>query len=251
MSYPSILKQKAVRISDDLEKLGMEVFSDERILPGMNWKKALNEGLEASAAMLFIVDLNRPIGMSQKAELDRAMERGLPIVPVVVAGEEGLDGLPPTLASYQGADLRDAEYEENLRRLADGLKLVSALANPGETLVFVDPDDPEKGRWGGRAMANGRSLTASVEEIGSGWCTILLEVSFLNGSPPVEGEVVFHIYPSFPDPIRRVSARDGRAVLRMQGWGAFTVGVEVDRGRTTLELDLAQDPSLPEDFRAR
>ncbi len=249
MSYPYSAKQHATRIRNSLESLGVHLFSDMHILLGTDWQKALDEGLDASVALLFITELNRPISDAQRRELDRATLRGLPIVPVVVEGEGGLSHLDPLLVRNQGADLRDPTDDEGVKRLAEGLKLLNARANPGVTLI--DVDDPEKGRWGGRPMANGRSLTASVEEIGSAWCMIVLDVSPVSGSPPVEGEVIFHIHPSFSDPVRRIPAQDGKAVLRMRGWGAFTVGAEVDGGRTMLELDLAQDPSLPADFRAR
>jgi hypothetical protein len=39
--------------------------------------------------------------------------------------------------------------------------------------------------------------------------------------------------------------------LKLTAWGAFTVGVLADEGRTKLELDLSELEDAPEDFRSR
>ncbi len=63
-------------------------------------------------------------------------------------------------------------------------------------------------------------------------------------------EVVFHLHPSFPQPVVRVTAAAGAASIDRLGWGAFTIGVEVEGVR--LELDLATEiPSAPPLFRSR
>jgi hypothetical protein len=77
-----------------------------------------------------------------------------------------------------------------------------------------------------------------------------LEVSATEG-PPLEDEVVFHLHPTFTKNVVHVPAKNGRARLSLGGWGAFTVGAEADGGRTTLELDLSKDESLPALFRSR
>src|SRR6059036_633347 len=48
---------------------------------------------------------------------------------------------------------------------------------------------------------------------------------------------------------RPQEARDGVARLRVVAYGAFTVGVEADEGKTQLELDLAELPKVPKAFR--
>jgi hypothetical protein len=65
------------------------------------------------------------------------------------------------------------------------------------------------------------------------------------------GAVEFHLPPTFPESVRRVEAHEGRAVLTVAAWGAFTIGVSCDDGRTTLELDLSQDANFPPLFRER
>jgi hypothetical protein len=43
----------------------------------------------------------------------------------------------------------------------------------------------------------------------------------------------------------------GVAELSIDAWGAFTVGAVADGGLTRLELDLAEHPDFPAEFRAR
>ena len=61
----------------------------------------------------------------------------------------------------------------------------------------------------------------------------------------------FHLHPSLAPPVVAVKVQDGRAVLNLAAWGAFTVGALADGGQTTLELDLAEDETFPELFRSK
>jgi hypothetical protein len=166
-----------------------------------------------------------------------------PVIPVLIDNGSA-DNLPAGLRDAVPADLRGARFNDGLTQLVAAIDRISQSGSTDS-----DPDDPEKGRWGGRAMDRGRVLSATVYEIADGWYSIELALRSTNG--PLDGEVVFHVHPSFPRPVRRIPVVDGKATLTLCGWGAFTVGAEADNGHTTLELDLAQDPSLPAAFRAR
>ena len=79
-----------------------------------------------------------------------------------------------------------------------------------------------------------------------------MTVEGTNKDLPLKGLVKFHLHNTFlnPDPI--IAVQDGKAVLKLSKvYGAFTVGAEADDGQTLLELDLADDESLPEEFRER
>jgi len=133
----------------------------------------------------------------------------------------------------------------------DAAKLVSEVDNtirPGP-----EPDDPWKGQFGGHSTANGRRLSARVSEIigDAGWFLISLVVDSIDSRRPLQGSVEFFLHDSFPNPHRSIPVIDGRAELRLRSWGAFTVGVLADSGKTHLELDLAEDVSFPSAFRER
>jgi hypothetical protein len=115
------------------------------------------------------------------------------------------------------------------------------------------PDDPNKSLFGERAERNGRRLTATVRTHPDDrdWFEIVLEVTSTTRRP-LRGGVSFYVHDSFPR--RRYPGRAnaaGSARLTLGAWGAFTVGVLCDGGRTALELDLADCERAPRDFRLR
>jgi hypothetical protein len=121
----------------------------------------------------------------------------------------------------------------------------------------IDPDDPQKGQWGGRPenRRTGRRLQAAVESVGDGWYSIDLAVVALPGKPALKGPVTFHLHDTFPEPDLEgnMSTDNRRAEVTVEAYGAFTVGAEVKEGTkvTKLELDLA-NPKLvkaPKAFR--
>ena len=111
-------------------------------------------------------------------------------------------------------------------------------------------DDPQKGRWGGLAECNGRKLSAVIKETpGEGfWYDVRLSVQTVDPNRKLQGMVIFHLHDTFTPEERVVPVRNGEAVLDFYAWGAFTVGVEADEGRTRLELDLASVPGVPKGF---
>lgn len=115
------------------------------------------------------------------------------------------------------------------------------------------PDDPQKGKWGGKAEARDRKITAIIREssFDPNWFNINLTVTSTDPNLPLVGEVVFHLHPSFMNEVQKVKVLDGIAQYNIIGWGAFTVGVECDEGKTKLELDLAELADAPELFRKR
>lgn len=116
-----------------------------------------------------------------------------------------------------------------------------------------DPDDPQAGRWGEKDHVDDRRVTAKVTRsaLQNGWFKVELLVESTNTNRPLSGTVTFHLHPTFREStaVRRVV--EGRATLELLAWGAFTVGVETDDGKTQLELNLAGVPGAPADFTAR
>jgi len=112
-------------------------------------------------------------------------------------------------------------------------------------------EDPNKGAFGGKAEANGRRLSATVETVETNWYKITLTVEQIR-KPRVRrlsGIVEFHLHPSFDPVVEKVEVKDGKAVLPVHAYGAFTVGAVADGGKTRLELDLAADTRFPQRFR--
>jgi hypothetical protein len=123
--------------------------------------------------------------------------------------------------------------------------------NVGELNTMVAyTDDPQKNKWGKRSYRNSRVLTAMVDPLGTfndqrPLFKIRLKVRSDDPRNPLTGSVIFHLHPSFVLPDPEIFVINGEASLDLTAWGAFTVGVEADKGMTKLELDLAELPDAP------
>ena len=106
-----------------------------------------------------------------------------------------------------------------------------------------DPDDRNRGRFGGRFETNGRRLSALISSVSEEWFRVRLMVA----GKSLEGEVEFHL----EHDVRTIKVEDGVAICELGTWGAFTVGAIADGGKTRLELDLAALDSAPPTFRER
>ena len=124
----------------------------------------------------------------------------------------------------------------------------SGLA-PGST----PPDDPNKDRFGGQSRRKGFTLDARFEPgDGRKWVAVVLTVTADDpGQVGLEDDASFILHPSFSPAEVTVMFRSGRAQLRIQAWGGFTVGVRIPRVDVNLECDLAQVPGAPHIIRTR
>jgi hypothetical protein len=103
--------------------------------------------------------------------------------------------------------------------------------------------DPNKGKFGGSANANGRKLSAEIKPAASrrsAACKIHINVSSTDANKPLTGNVRFYLHPTFGRWKKYdVTVKNGVAEDDITSWGAFTIGVEADGGETRLELDLS------------
>lgn len=115
-----------------------------------------------------------------------------------------------------------------------------------------NPEDPQKGHWGGQPEHQHRKLSARVSALDDGSFLVQLQVTSTDPERhPLTGAVRFHLHDTFPVPsIEQPVARD-MATIEMRVHGAFTVGAEADNGATRLELDLATLEDAPQEFRER
>jgi hypothetical protein len=146
-------------------------------------------------------------------------------------------------ADYFGTGKGDTdEVKKRLLEAAD-------VTEPG------NPNDPWKGRFGGKSSNNDRQLAAEVKPIlgRSGLYAIRLTVKSLHpDTNPLNGAIQFFLHQTFTDPKPVVPVGpNGVAELNLKAWGAFTVGALADDGQTKLELDLAELPDAPAEFRNR
>lgn len=118
----------------------------------------------------------------------------------------------------------------------------------------LDPDDPNKAKFGGSPAAGGRLLQATIKPMGgsgsrSSACWVELTVSSTDPAKPLTGLVTFFLHPSFGRYERYdIKVENGVARDTILSWGAFTVGAKTDGGETKLELDLSGVPGGTKSF---
>ena len=148
------------------------------------------------------------------------------------------------------------DVQANVMGTGTGIKAESKqqVIAPESISPGTAPNDPWKGQFGGKAIANRRKLEAEVLKIAgtSDLFSIRLCVSSTHPNDPLRGVVQFFLHPTFKNdrPIVSVSSK-GVAELKLTAWGAFTVGVLADDGNTKLELDLSTQEDAPKEFRSR
>ncbi|WP_038164472.1 pYEATS domain-containing protein [Verrucomicrobium sp. BvORR106] len=235
--------------------LGEEsIVWDGKIPLAERWDLWLDRELEAATCVLFFVGPAWLESANTARELEIARSAGKALVPVIMHDTTEWSDLPKPLREVRGRTISQKTFKSDLEGLVQGLQPFTRSARQLKLASQpIDPDDPQRGRWGGRAMANGRRLTATVSAISKYWFEIKLVVSSTN-KDPLKGRVNFHLHPSFEPDKEVVEVDDAKGeVYRVEAvlhaYGAFTVGVEADNGETQLELNLAKLPDAPKLFR--
>lgn len=104
---------------------GLKVWLDEeQLVPGQRWQQALEEMIQVthSAAVLVGKDGLGPWEISEvRAWLLRFVERGLPVIPVLLPGAPDEPKLPLFLRAFNHVDLRNGLTEDGLNRLEWGI----------------------------------------------------------------------------------------------------------------------------------
>lgn len=106
--------------------------------------------------------------------------------------------------------------------------------------------DFNKGRFGKEFQRSCRVLLATLGQSTSKSIEVTLTVRSTDPIRfPLVGQVTFYLHPTFTVPIIKVDAVESVAQTRIRTADAFTIGVECDEGRTSLELDLADLSGFP------
>lgn len=221
-------------------------FWDENQIPlGVDVDAYLEaEMAKADIVLVFIGDSAAHSPRVAK-KLDEALAAKKRIIPVVLENRAGWEFMPPDLSRIRAGVLHSGDWGAGLPQLIAGLKQIAA----GPRAEIIDPEDPQRGRWGGESQRDGREVTAKVRAQSADWFEVRLRVRSIDGAS-LEGKVEFHLHDSFDPDVEEVSAENGEAKLTLHTAGAFTVGVLLEDG-TTLELDLASLTDAPQKFRER
>ncbi len=159
------------------------------------------------------------------------------------ADKKGDQALALTSANIRGAIMPPREAGKQTR--------MSLLSTRTNLTNDVDPEDLNKGKYGGKREVNNRRLDATVEQSGDEWYNVKMSVVSTDSRKPLTGTVTFVLHETFQNPKQVVNVVDGVAKLSVFAWGAFTIGAITDDGQTKLELDLSKDIDAPQKFKER
>jgi hypothetical protein len=170
-----------------------------------------------------------------------------------------LDGLSRRLIAIQGYRTDGAAAQFGAAPTGPAIERAKVLARSAnmqpqrvETRK-INPQDPQKGQWGGLPQNNGWEVTAEVEAVQGqdDWFNIFLVTKATAGSKKkrLTGTVIYYLHDTFTKPIEKVRPSRGEAKLKLSAYGAFTVGVFIEKDGTVLELDLAELTDAPRRFR--
>lgn len=154
--------------------------------------------------------------------------------PKAAKGEPGLAGSAMTAKSANGADSAMPSDCPALTR------------DPGPA------NDPNKGRFGRKAEAQGFRLSAQFGERNARMSSVTLLIEAGEDITPDIGESVWLcLHPTFDPDWVRVLFHGRSATLTVSAWGGFTVGAWIPSRKVELECDLAKLPDAPRIIRER
>lgn len=118
---------------------------------------------------------------------------------------------------------------------------------------ITNPDDPQKGRFGGRDHMNGRTLSVSYRDSNiPGFLDLIIRVTADHQENKLKGYLYLFLHDSFPKSLIKIEAEGKTEVsYDVVSYGAFTIGAIVDNGTTYLECDIKELKHFPDDFRNR
>ena len=192
------------------------------------------------------------IGKECKADFRRKLDASGVHHAAIMADLDGLSRRLVAVQGYRATALLPAAVVGSSAGAARAMSIRKAQAGSVLTTTRINPKDPQKGQWGGKSADHGWRASAKITWVEADWYRVQLTVTAdAKQNKKLSGSVVFHLHDSFAKSVRRVAARGGKAVLRLWTYGAFTVGVLIERDKTMLEVDLAEIPDAPKLFRER
>lgn len=220
--------------------------------------------LAAAAGMRFIdLLVNKLLTQAQVIELQKNVEKKKEENKELAKEKETLAGKVEKIAKTEEKRIKNYELsEQNLIKQLNNSSSeiekadVQAAFNE-EKLPDLPPvkftDDPQKGRFGGQSSSNGKTLSVSYKKyILPGFLKLTIRMSTDHENNLLKGNVYLFLHDSFADSVVVYDAEGKKEVIHeVISYGAFTIGAVTDKGKTMLELDIAEQKDFPEDFRNR
>jgi hypothetical protein len=138
ISYSSKDKLTADKICSFLEANGIRCWITPRdVLPGSNWGESIIDAINDAKVMLLIFSANSNASNHIKREVERAVNRGTPVIPVRIEDVLPSKSLEYFISAQHWLDAYTPPLEKHLQHLATVIKML--LSKIGAEHETVEP----------------------------------------------------------------------------------------------------------------
>jgi hypothetical protein len=130
LSYSHEDEDCVEKLAAAVQQHGIEVWRDSAIYYGEDWPDVFENHLDHSAAVVLVMSVDSKKSRWVKNEMTRAIEKNIPMVPVLLSGDKWLQ-----LQTTQLADVRDGKLPPN-----DFFAQLAVLSTSSRDL----PDSPQR-----------------------------------------------------------------------------------------------------------
>jgi hypothetical protein len=147
ISYSKPDKTKADAVCSLLERAGIRCWVAPRdVLPGETWGGSIVRAIQSSRVMILVLSSNSNQSSHVVREVERAVNRGLPIIPFRIDSTEPTGDMEFFIGSRHWLDALDPPLERHIERLAQVVKRLLAAELPAdrvdEELAAGAPEGP-------------------------------------------------------------------------------------------------------------
>src|SRR5689334_1527975 len=138
VSYSRRDQEFVTRLASDLDAHVAGVWLDQSaIRAGQKWHDEILEGIRDCKALVLVLSPDSVASPYVREELDKALELGKPILPVIYRPANWTDEFAALIKDIQTIDLRSGSYTDNFQKLVDGLRELNAVKTSGAEQPFL------------------------------------------------------------------------------------------------------------------
>ncbi|MCD4687656.1 MAG: TIR domain-containing protein [Anaerolineae bacterium] len=148
ISYSRRNRSFAKALVDNLNTIGVDAWLDEQdISPGQRWKESIRQGIVQARAVVAIISPHSLVSPPCAWEVELALERNIPLIPVVFAGEPAfpidndpkLRAIQPQLQTIlQNRKIKDVLGKEDASLMEQVLAEIKTVKSPENPLQRID-----------------------------------------------------------------------------------------------------------------
>ncbi len=122
LSYSHRDAQIMRRVHSDLEQAGLNIWTDESLVPGtLSWKNAIEDAIQNSLTLVVLLSPDSKHSDWVEKEVEYATACHVKILPILVRGDDEISAIPFELINVQRIDLRH-EYDNGMTHLITTIK---------------------------------------------------------------------------------------------------------------------------------